>query len=60
MIEKYDTYLVLWNIQRQNTDDNLGKTECVNRWEWVMDNDFFNCWVPRKKGKTFKIGEKTA
>ena len=26
----------------------------------VMANDFFYCWVTRKKGKTFKIGEKTA
>ena len=25
-----------------------------------MTNDFFDCWVTRKKGKTFKIGEKTA
>ena len=30
MNEKYDTYFVSEIAKRQNTDDNFGKTKCVN------------------------------
>ena len=60
MIEKYDTYDALKQPKDKILMTTLVKLNLLIGEGTVMANNFFDCCVPPKKGKTSKIGEKTA